>query len=147
VRMIVPFTLTPEPTLSSENAQSLTKKLLITNAGCKPPCWWGLTPGKTSLEEIRSFFSTFRGIANDYAIKDDPGLIGWTIPNKDRHLDIYTTFGGKDQLLNCFFIGTQSLKPIPNGYGLVYGDYFYNQSMKRYSLSQILSDYGLPFMR
>jgi hypothetical protein len=43
------------PTTSSENeeGQKLVKELLENNGGCKLPCWWGITPGKTTWTEAR----------------------------------------------------------------------------------------------
>jgi hypothetical protein len=40
-------------TLDSEEAQKLVQKLLENNGGCKLPCWWGITPGKTTWAEAR----------------------------------------------------------------------------------------------
>lgn len=48
-------TLTPRPTLSSQDAQVAVLKLISNNGGCNLPCWWGLTPGKTTWQEARNF--------------------------------------------------------------------------------------------
>lgn len=50
---------TPLPTLTSNDAKKLVKELLNDNAGCMLPCWWGITPGKTTWTEARSFLETF----------------------------------------------------------------------------------------
>ncbi len=31
-------------------------ELLMTNGGCELPCWWGITPGATSLQDAREIF-------------------------------------------------------------------------------------------
>jgi len=43
------------PTLSSSygEGQKLVRELLENNGGCKLPCWWGITPGKTTWTEAR----------------------------------------------------------------------------------------------
>jgi hypothetical protein len=33
--------------------------LFRNNAGCRLPCWWGITPGQTPWETARSFLATF----------------------------------------------------------------------------------------
>jgi hypothetical protein len=33
--------------------------LIATNGGCRLPCWWGITPGKTTWEEARIFLEQF----------------------------------------------------------------------------------------
>jgi hypothetical protein len=43
------------PTTSSakDEGQKLVQELLENNGGCKLPCWWGITPGKTTWAEAR----------------------------------------------------------------------------------------------
>jgi len=53
------YTHTPLPTLSSEDAMDFVKEMIKTNGGCEFPCWWGITPGKTSWNETRHFIETF----------------------------------------------------------------------------------------
>ncbi len=48
---------TPLPTLTMDDAQRMVKELLETNAGCRLPCWWGITPGKTSWGEANHFLT------------------------------------------------------------------------------------------
>jgi hypothetical protein len=47
------------PTLPPEQVQALILDLLKNNGGCKLPCWWGITPGKTTWQEAQSFLETF----------------------------------------------------------------------------------------
>jgi hypothetical protein len=49
-------TKTPYPTLSPEEARRLIDDAQKTNLGCELPCWWGITPGKTSWEDAQAFF-------------------------------------------------------------------------------------------
>ena len=52
-------TLSPAPTLSPDEARDLVRDLLATNAGCRLPCWWGLTPGETTWGIAERFLSSF----------------------------------------------------------------------------------------
>lgn len=48
--------LTPEPTfvkMSREEVIAEVEGLFESNGGCRLPCWWGLTPGETTLAETR----------------------------------------------------------------------------------------------
>lgn len=54
-----PATLTPLPTLTTADAKKLVRQLLADNAGCQLPCWWGITPGKTTWVEARHFLESF----------------------------------------------------------------------------------------
>jgi len=49
----------PEPTLTTDESKRLVQDLLENNAGCRLPCWWGITPGKTTWAEARSFLESF----------------------------------------------------------------------------------------
>ncbi|HWR64712.1 MAG TPA: hypothetical protein VN364_01195 [Bellilinea sp.] len=42
----------PLPTLPPAEAFEKVEELLETNGGCAFPCWWGITPGKTSWNEV-----------------------------------------------------------------------------------------------
>jgi len=53
-----------EPTLTTDESQKIVRDLLENNAGCRLPCWWGITPGETTwvgarqiLEKVSSFMS------------------------------------------------------------------------------------------
>lgn len=53
------ITWTPLPTLSSAKALGVVEDLLRNNAGCRLPCWWGITPGETAWETARHFLASF----------------------------------------------------------------------------------------
>jgi len=55
----LPPTWTPLPTLNAENARKLLDDLLENNAGCRLPCFWSITPGKTTWQEAINFLETF----------------------------------------------------------------------------------------
>ena len=65
------ITVTPTPTCTPAPTQVQTllpvelEKAVINlfenNGGCKLPCWWGMTPGETSLDDSQKFFSQFDG--------------------------------------------------------------------------------------
>ena len=52
-------TLTPLPTLNPIEAKKRLDELLKNNAGCYLPCFWGITPGKTTWQEAKQFLQTF----------------------------------------------------------------------------------------
>lgn len=45
---------TATPTLSPQQIQDRVLSLLESNGNCVFPCWWGLTPGKTSFEIVNN---------------------------------------------------------------------------------------------
>ena len=48
-------TFTPQPTLTTGEQDIHVRELLKTNAGCQLPCWWGISPGKTSWKDAEHF--------------------------------------------------------------------------------------------
>ncbi len=50
---------TPVSTFSPTEASARLQDLLKTNAGCRLPCWWGITPGKTTWDEAEEYLKTF----------------------------------------------------------------------------------------
>lgn len=45
------------PTLEAEQMEAFITEMLADNGGCELPCWWGVTPGETSWETVRQYFS------------------------------------------------------------------------------------------
>ncbi|MDO9302310.1 MAG: hypothetical protein Q7T89_13050, partial [Anaerolineales bacterium] len=59
--LIPTLTWTPLPTLSAQEVNTKIKELLETNGGCELPCWWGITPYKTSWPEALHFLTPIIG--------------------------------------------------------------------------------------
>lgn len=61
-------TRTPAPTeYSTAVAERKVREYLLTNNGCNLPCFWGISPGETSLDDAVKFFQPF-GITNRNAV-------------------------------------------------------------------------------
>ena len=89
-------TLTPTPldTLEPAKALETIQSLLKDPMTCTIPCFWGITPGKTTMDEVRAFFSRLGYIPIEgkeptsgkhfYTIRFDPnsGL---------HHVEFFTT--------------------------------------------------------
>ncbi len=67
-RIVTPtstVTVTPLPTLTFlptvPNPREELVELYGTNGGCKLPCWWGITPGETTIQEVQNYFRQFSG--------------------------------------------------------------------------------------
>jgi hypothetical protein len=50
-------TWTALPTLATIEAQQTVTAFYENNGGCELPCWWGITPGKTTWPEVRADLS------------------------------------------------------------------------------------------
>jgi hypothetical protein len=74
------LTFTPLPTLPPDKAQAFVLELLKSNAGCLLPCWWGITPGKTSWEEAKSFLESFTILDGINEVNDELSFSYFQIP-------------------------------------------------------------------
>jgi hypothetical protein len=64
------LTWTPVPTLPPAEALEALLKLYADNGGCQLPCWWGITPGKTSWQEARTKLSRLGHISRPFGGKE-----------------------------------------------------------------------------
>ena len=126
-------TWTPLPTLSEEDKIDIIRILIKTNGWCRFPCWWGITPGKTTWQEAKQFLGTFSNkIIEDYEqeILDDAAYpIGYhdilvQVPNEGR--ETYIRFIEKDGVV------------VQIGVPQLYKDSTF------YPPNRILQEYGRP---
>jgi hypothetical protein len=66
-------TLTPMPTLTDAE-QGVIAHLMESNGNCDLPCWWGITPGKTSAMEARQFLTSLGIKYRELKTTQEPGL-------------------------------------------------------------------------
>jgi hypothetical protein len=65
-------TATFVPIPSAEEQQRQFLELLHTNGGCRLPCWWGITPGQTTIDTVKS---QTNGAVNGTGGADVNGLV------------------------------------------------------------------------
>jgi hypothetical protein len=130
---------TPGPTLTIDEEQSLVLNLLKENGGCRLPCWWGFTPGKTSWQAIQTFLASSGKIAmkfsnsylTNYSVK-------FEIPQHDVQLgQVYNVTNG---ILDMIWVGVGTVR----NYNSVYGDTQFARDLRAYTLPQMLDTYGRP---
>jgi hypothetical protein len=86
----------PTYTSLSKTPEESIKELYFTNGGCLYPCWWGITPGITTYEELLLLSEQFKGLIKvtkyDGYNSLGPSENGFDFNNLDWNGDItYTT--------------------------------------------------------
>jgi len=128
---------TPIPTLSIQESTSKASDMLMNNGGCLFPCWWGITPGKTSAAETIQFLATFTDLTtvipgNGPSVKLEPGsafdYIGSTY-------HIFGDYGSVDYTFQDGLVDTISA---------YHGGGTGNRRAEIYELSHILNTYQEP---
>ena len=117
----------PEATLTTDESKRLVRDLLENNAGCRLPCWWGITPGKTTWVEARQL------------------------------LEKVSLFISKSEWTGSFYVDVQVQLPYPYTFakymehsyhvenGIVdYIDVYNFDLAPYYSLPNLLKSYGQP---
>ncbi len=141
---MLPPTLTPlpfTPTRDNRSRSEIEKQmlnLLENNGGCKFPCWWGFTPGRTNWITMRDFF-----IQNEWSIRYSPEKeelhAFFRIEQHRFHIGshIYLEKGN----IEIIRLGILTYNETEQN---VFGDPFFLDATAYYSISNLLKVYGPP---
>ncbi len=126
--------LTPVPTLNNLQAKKYFSELLKNNAGCKLPCWWGITPGASTWEEVHRLID-YTGFGQSTESLPNGAIFHGA--GYDWHAPLIT---------NSF--GYYEVGGIIEGID-IFTDGYYDKNQFRtlwnsYSPNNILATYGLP---
>lgn len=70
------LTWTPQNTMLPETVIPYVDQLFENNFGCQLPCWWDITPGKTTWQNARDFLGKFSEIRESVSPKNPSILVG-----------------------------------------------------------------------
>lgn len=132
-----PLTMTPTllPTLTADEREQKVRELLKTNAGCKLPCWWGITPGKTTWTEAERFLLSLGATIGN--TPDPSGTIFHGTGGFDfagRGIDNSIGFDERTGIVESIFIHAEG-----------YNDPLQFQALwAQHSVQNIISTYGQP---
>jgi hypothetical protein len=119
---------TPLPTLSSDERERRILGLISSNNDCDLPCWWGITPGRTTFAEARNFFRQFN--PHPYLQEEAPNkqFVNYLIPVSET-----ISFGYGIDIKLEIVDGIVQIVSV----GSI-------ESATIFSIRNILSDYGQP---
>lgn len=136
-------TMTYMPPLPQDEAQAKIIELLRDNGGCRLPCFWGLTPGISSVQSANALlYSLFaaREDGSSTTIREDdlivePGVM--VMP--------YKNFGKQDivQFIRVGF-SVHEDREYYESFPYAFDSPFYSQYFEYYTLASLLSNYGKP---
>lgn len=135
-------------------------ELLMTNGGCELPCWWGITPGITRIEEVQAFYTGYGKPMTIGPFHDDFSIyrIGLFARHDPAPLDyvVSQSFVVSDSVVSSIHIGATAPKSISYGDGPSPGVRYYEgepvltksrhllEDWQRYSLASTLGRFGVP---
>lgn len=122
-------TLTFAPTLSPIEAKAKVLELLHNNGGCRLPCFWGFFPNQDTAE-FMSFLQT---------IISEEGVVSIVHEELNVEIDAAVT-----EISFEIYTNIHQLSPSGSGVKHIYGDPLYREYFQYYTLSNLLSTYGVP---
>jgi hypothetical protein len=143
-------TATDLPTISTNQVKAKVKELLETNGGCELPCWWGIKPGISQMEDVRAQLTTFSGIAKTMYVGQagESWSLGYLEINypegNEVIINIDSTYLAPSDGDEIIVIGVDTQALPQSLAGLIYGDLKYSELLSAYTLPQILFKYGIP---
>ena len=150
----IPATPTDVPTLPAEDARKQFLDLLVENGGCQLPCLWGIKPGKSSFQNAKIILMPLSSIAEEAYFEPLHGILGGTIApqyieGEVRLNSVVDYLYEEDGVVSrlSFRILEEKLSQDEYGNQLttpVYGSPEFIQRVEYYSLSNLLSEQGIP---
>jgi hypothetical protein len=125
---IATYTPTLGPTLLPEQVEAWISDMLLTNGGCRLPCWWGIEPGKTTWAEVVRLVEPYASKID--VLKQDDGFVSgiyfFAIPEEISPSGfIYLGFSFNDAIIDS--IGVMGI-----------------HEMNSYKLPTLLTTFGVP---
>lgn len=127
---------TPVPTLGAKQQAQFVADMLKTNGGCKLPCWWGIVPGSTRFQAAVDSLQQ-QGLSL-YLVRDLTAALTIDIPHPTQLFDYRLLLGltAEQGVISRLEVGGET-------YNLTQSRRF-TSDWQRYSLSNILQEYGQP---
>jgi hypothetical protein len=147
------ISFTPLPTLSPDEAYAHLRSLLNDTANCRLPCWLGITPGQSTLQDVLTLVRTFSSVdSKKEYVETVTGNetfadIKILFPNENAIVEISPSYqmASNENRVSVAFVDTRADWYTDGQWGgYAFGYYAYNQLLKPYTLSGILSGYGAP---
>jgi hypothetical protein len=127
-------TETPIPTLTSDERILQVREWLVTNAGCRLPCWWGIELGRTTLDDLSNFLDRIGAKSSAY---EDGGAVlhyaaGFDL--EQEHVFNTIAFQEKDEMIIAIVIDAHGFNDSPN----------FKNVWAAFSPERIIAEYGAP---
>ena len=126
---------TPTPFISPEDREKMLREYFLTESQCKFPCWFEITPGKTTQNEAQVWFQKWGVLYLERKIKD--GSV----------LDLGSLDFSSLMVLNRFEIVFDNTGVVSSINGVLHA-YLnqpgFSESWRKIDIEQILLEYGIP---
>ena len=134
------------PTLSLDAAQSKFQSLLSNNGGCKLPCFWGISPGKSLFQETVAILEPLSSISEFTRFENNIGSIGPDyIDGKFKiHTNVDFLTSPNTNTVSEIGFTARAFNRIDDTLIDVFDFSDFNKLFNYYMLPNILTEYGNP---
>jgi hypothetical protein len=143
------------PSLSTETRKDVLTSFVRENGGCQLPCILGLTPGISTQPEVSTFMSYFQinsheaeSQLNDLSIDTfaDKDWSGAYLSFFENRINVSVSLASQitEGKVERVLLFGQAMQLMDVGAKKLYGDPYYDDLLKSFSLSTILEVYGQP---
>lgn len=137
------------PTLPKEDASARLLDLLANNGGCRLPCVWGITPGKSTYQEAQAILMPLSSISIFTDFVAQTGVIHTWYKEDELILStavvFYVDIDSNDQIITKLTFKAEELKELSDGgRGSIYDSKTFGERVRPYMLSEVLSQLGKP---
>lgn len=145
---IVTLTTTPfqHPLLSLDEAQSELQNLLVNNGGCQLPCFWNITPGNNTFQELVTILNPLSKLSSFTQFEPYNGTIspGYTKDELLIHTSIQYLADPSTKVITAISFNAAALNKIGDTFTYVFDSLDFNKSISYYMLNNILAVHGRP---
>lgn len=132
----------PIPTLPVEQAKARFLGLLLDNGNCRLPCLWGITPGESTYQDMRSVLMPISSLSVRTYIFPGPGGIDPRYKEDNLEILINLRFSYTDNdIVGRFYFEARGFGADDN---LVYDSMLFGERLRPYMLPAVLSEHGIP---
>jgi hypothetical protein len=111
--------------------------LFRTNAGCKLPCWWGVTPGVTPWADVESFLDYMGAITGKYKLEDGliyHGTSGFDVQSLEGVIANTVDFLERNALIELIYIYSEGFSnPLA-----------FQEQWSHFSPERVIKEFGEP---
>lgn len=132
------------PTLSFNEAQSKFQSLLVNNGGCKLPCFWGISPGKSLFQEAVAILAPLSSISEFTHFENDIGSIDPDYINGKFKIHTNVDFIANENTVSQISFTARAFNRIDDNLIDVFDSSEFSERFSYYMLPNILSEYGKP---
>ncbi len=125
-------TLTPPAILSSDKAIGTMRTLLQESIDCLAPCFWGITPEQTTLDEAINIFGSI-GLQPKYTLTKNDQEFYDTDYHIEKGLEIGIIFAIQDNIVRTLDVGINDTSEIGTP-----------RKWSAYSPEILINQYGIP---